>query len=57
MIGAAGNVENVIPGLGLPGDQFQLTFDRQGNLYFATGGKIFKNGRDKIPIPLAQIGC
>jgi hypothetical protein len=44
VIGAAGDVVNVIPGPGLPGDQFQLTFDPQGNLYFATGGKIFKNG-------------
>jgi hypothetical protein len=44
VIGAAGDVANVIPGPGLPGDQFQLTFDPQGNLYFATGGKLFKNG-------------
>jgi hypothetical protein len=43
-IGAAGDVVNVIPGPGLPGDQFQLTFDRQESLYFATGGKLFKNG-------------
>lgn len=44
MIDATGNVVSVIPGLGLPGDRFQLAFDRDGNLYIASGGRIFKNG-------------
>ena len=43
-IDAAGNVVSVISGPGLPGDQFQVAFDREGNLYIASGGKIFKNG-------------
>ena len=44
VIDSAGNVVSAIPGLGPPGEQFQLAFDREGNLYFAGGGKIFKNG-------------
>jgi len=44
VIDAAGKVTSLIPGPGLPGDQFQLVFDREGNLYVASGGKIFKNG-------------
>ena len=43
-IDAAGNVGSAIPGPGIPGDQFQLAFDRDENLYIASGGKIFKNG-------------
>jgi len=51
VIDAAGNVVSAISGLGLPGDQFQLAFDREGNLYIASGGKIFKNGAVFASLP------